>query len=361
MNIDKDSCTVESNSEESLGKASLHAVNQYLQLAQAQQLNISPILAELGISADLLSDNSQYITGEQFQTLISALLKLSDDKLFGLHTAKFVQPSSYSVLGYISMNCKTLGDAITKIQSFEQLVGDMGTTNIEQQGHSFKIGWQCHFTDMKVKQQMIDNCLASWLTFARYLINNQGKPLKVLLSREQPELSQQQEYQAVFDCPVLYSQAENAILFDASLLDLPLNKGDQLLLSTLESHAKTLISTISPDASLVSQVISEIKRSLKNGCYLQPDIAKALGLGAKTLQRRLNEENYTFQALLDETRLAMAKGFLEQKQAQDQLSLDQISGELGFIEPRSFFRWFKKITQQTPGEYRKSNTSKHKC
>jgi len=52
----------------------------------------------------------------------------------------------------------------------------------------------------------------------------------------------------------------------------------------------------------------------------------------------------------------MAKDLLgqEQVQVQDQLSVDQISGELGFIEPRSFFRWFKKVTQQTPGEYRNS-------
>jgi len=353
INIDKNDNTLKNcTAETELGKASLHAVNQYLQLAQEQQLNTSPILKELGISADLLGEGSQYITGNQFQALISALLKLSNDTLFGLHTAKFVQPSSYSVLGYISMNCKTLGEAITKIPSFEQLVGDMGTTNIEHQGRCFKIGWQCHFTDMKVKQQMIDNCLASWSTFARYLISNQGKPLKVLLSREQPELYQQQEYQKVFDCPVLFNQTENAILFDASLLDLPLNKGDQLLLSTLESHAKTLISTISTEVGLLSQVSSEIKKALKNGSYLQPDIAKSLGLGAKTLQRRLSEENTSFQVLLDETRLSMAKELLEQKQ--DQLSVDQISGELGFIEPRSFFRWFKKITQQTPGEYRNS-------
>ncbi len=124
------------------------------------------------------------------------------------------------------------------------------------------------------------------------------------------------------------------------------------MFSTLETSDEELMSTISPDMGLVSQVISEIKKALKTGCYLQTDIAKSLGLGAKTLQRRLNEENYTFQALLDETRLAMAKDFLEQKQEQDQLSMDQISGELGFVEPRSFFRWFKKVIQQTPGEYR---------
>lgn len=344
MSIEKDT----NISAEKLGKVSLHAVNQYLQLAQAQQLNISSILLELGISTDVHTDNSQYITGIQFQALIASLLELSNDKLFGLHTAKFVQPSSYSVLGYISMNCNTLGEAITKIKPFERLVGDMGTTHVSKLGSHFKMAWQCHFTDLKVKQQMIDNCLASWLTFARYLINEQGKPIKVLLSRAKPELSQQQEYQDVFGCAIHYNQAENAILFDATLLELPLNKGDPQLLSTLESHAQTLISNISPDEGIVSQVVTEIEQGLSSGCYRQQDIAMALGLGAKTLQRRLNEQSCTFQALLDETRLSMAKALLKQ----EQLNLNKISVELGFVEPRSFFRWFKKMTQLTPGAYK---------
>ena len=89
--------------------------------------------------------------------------------LFGLHTAKYVQPGSYSVLGYILMNCENLGQAITKIQPFEKLVGDMGTTTFAQLGEQVKISWHCQFTDPKVKRHMVDNCLTSWLTFARYL------------------------------------------------------------------------------------------------------------------------------------------------------------------------------------------------
>jgi len=335
---------------DNLGIASIPAVNQYLDLAKEQEIDFLPILETLEISTELLRDNSQHISGRQFQSLIEQLLIRSEDELFGLHTAKFVQPGSYSVLGYISMNCDTLGQAITKIKPFEKLVGDMGITNIEHLGSQLKISWHCQFPNALVRRHMIDNCLASWLTFARYLVNQDSKPVEVLLTREKPSLGQQTEYQKLFACPVRFNQADNAILFSTELLELPLNKGDQQLLTTLESHAQSLIAKLSANESLCQQASILIEKNLKSGNFHQDDIAKLMNLGSKTLQRRLKEENYSFQKLLDDTRLKLAKYLL----AEPTLKLNEISLELGFAEPRSFYRWFNKLTGQTPGEYRKA-------
>ena len=347
INISKDS---QPTLDENLGQASVPAVNQYLQLAIEQKLDVEKICHDIGLEQSTLSDNSNHITGLAFQQLIARLIEQSSDELFGLHTAKHVQPGSYSVLGYILMNCENLGQAITKIQPFEKLVGDMGTTTFAPLGEQIKISWHCQFTDVKVKRHMVDNCLASWLTFARYLVSQDSNPSELLLTRKQPTLSQQNEYQAVFKCPVNYGQAENAIIFDKALLTLPLNKGDQQLLSTLETHAQSLISNLSSESDFSSQLSSAIELSLKNGCFHQQEIAKTFDISAKTLQRRLAALGLNFQTVLDETRLKLAKQHLYEHT----LNLNQISVELGFTEPRSFYRWFNKLTQQTPGEYRKA-------
>ena len=334
----------------SLGQASVAAIKQYLQLATEQKLDIDTICQTIGLDKKLLSDNSQHISGQLFQQLIAALLAQSSDDLFGLHTAKHVQPGSYSVLGYILMNCENLGQAISKIQPFEKLVGDMGITTISPLGEQVKISWHCQFTDPNVKRHMVDNCLASWLTFARYLVSQDSNPSELHLSRQQPSLSQQQAYQTVFKCLVRYGQSENAIIFDKALLSVPLNKGDQQLLSTLESHAQTLVSSLTSEIDIATQLKSELAKTLKTGAFHQQDMAEKFGISTKTLQRRLAALGLNFQCLLDETRLNMAKRHL----ADSALNLNQISIELGFTEPRSFYRWFNKLTQQTPGDYRKS-------
>lgn len=341
--------SLDSSLDNSLGQASVAAIKQYLQLADEQKLDIATICQSIGLDKSLLSDNSQHISGELFQQLIAALLEKSNDELFGLHTAKYVQPGSYSVLGFISMNCENLGQVISKIQPFEKLVGDMGTTTISPLGEQVKISWHCQFTDPRVKRHMVDNCLASWLTFARYLVSHDSNPSELRLSRQQPSLSQQQEYQAMFKCIIHYGQNENAIIFDKTLLLLPLNKGDQQLLSTLENHAKTLVSNLTIEEDIATQLRNQIEKSLKTGVFHQQDMADKFGISTKTLQRRLTALGLNFQGLLDETRLVIAKKHL----ANNDLNLNQISIELGFTEPRSFYRWFNKLTQQTPGEFRK--------
>jgi len=341
VNLDK-------NLDKNLGQASIPAISQYIQLAKKQHIDVDSICEKLGINHQCLNDNSQHITGLQFQQIIAELIDSSDDELFGLHTAQFVQPGSYNVLGYISMNCKDLGQAITKIQPFEKLVGDMGTTKIEQLGSEFKISWHCPFPNVLVRRHMIDNCLASWLTFARYLVAKQSNPSKVLLSREQPNLSQQTEYQNIFNCPISYGQKENAIIFATALLSLPLNKGNQQLLTSLESHASELMSMLATDDSFKAQVCFKIANTLSQGNFHQSDIAQLMNISTKTLQRKLTAEGVKFQALLDETRLVLAENLLKSHQH----NLNYISSCLGFTEPRSFYRWFNKLKQKTPGEYR---------
>ena len=95
---------------------------------------------------------------------------------------------------------------------------------------------------------------------------------------------------------------------------------------------------------------SIIEQSLKSGAFHQQDIAQQFDISTKTLQRRLTASGLNFQTILDDTRLELAKQHL----TNSELNLNEISVELGFKEPRSFYRWFNKLTQQTPGEYRKA-------
>jgi len=333
-----------------LGRVSIPAVQQYLQLARKQNVGINDVLDTLLISNDVLKDNNETISGESFQQLIQALIERSNDDLFGLHTAEFVQPSSYSVLGFILMNCQTLGEAITKIKPFEKLVGDMGTTTLTQQGEYFRIRWLCAFTDPLVKRHMIDNCLASWFTFARYLTDDVSSPVQILLTRKQPNLEQCAQYQNLFNCSVVFNQQEDAIIFKEELLTLPLNKGNESLLSTLESHAHQQLLQLNIAENIISSCKRFIEQNLLEGRVSQKQISQCLNISSKTLQRRLKIEGLTFKSIVDEVRIDKA----EQLLLTGNMTLNSVSEQLGFSEPRSFFRWFKKCQKMTPGQYRRA-------
>jgi AraC-like DNA-binding protein len=341
--------STQKNKQLSLGRASIPAVNQYLQLATAQQLIIEPCLNKLALTPELLADHDQSISGEKFQQLISELIILSDDELFGLHTAQYVQPGSYSILGFIVMSCKTLGEAITKIQPFEKLVGDMGSTTLTEQKKLFSIGWNCIFPNEEVRRHMVDNCLASWLVFAHYLTSKNGAPVQVRLTRSTPNLTQCAEYQKIFNCQVLFNQPVNEIVFAKAFLDLPLNKGNKQLLPTLEQHATNIIASLKDNNDIVILTEQLIFQQLKNQKINQAYIAEQLNISSKTLQRRLKAKHTHFKEIVDNVRLKQSKDLL----SNTLVNIDEISQQLGFSEARSFYRWFQKKCQQTPASYRK--------
>src|SRR5690554_2131695 len=150
------------NAMKSLGFASIPAVRQYVRFAQDQQLDVADALQATQIAPELLEQTDARISGEQFQEFILHLLQQSQDPLFGLKSGEYVQPGSYSVLGYIVMSCATLGEAIERILPYEKLVGDMGITTLEPEGDCILVRWHCAYPQPQVRAQMIDNVLASW-------------------------------------------------------------------------------------------------------------------------------------------------------------------------------------------------------
>ena len=78
------------------------------------------------------------------------------------------------------------------------------------------------------------------------------------------------------------------------------------------------------------------------------DIARQLGMGRRTLQRRLSDEGTSFQGVVADTRQQMAQYFL----TTTDLSGEDISYLLGYDKPGSFYRAFQRWTGTTPMKLR---------
>jgi len=76
-------------------------------------------------------------------------------------------------------------------------------------------------------------------------------------------------------------------------------------------------------------------------------LAKRLRTSTRTLQRELGARGTSFKALLDGVRRAHALALLRQGGR----SIVDISAELGFADPRVFFRAFRRWTGTAPGAY----------
>ncbi len=334
------------------GYASVPAVWQYLRMAESCGVDTRDCLAQAGIDSAVLDNNRQRVPGAALEQLLSCLIPRSADPCFGLHTSAFIQPASYSVLGYIAMNCSTVGEALSLIPMYEKIVGDMGVTTVSQQGGNLCVQWNCNFREPLVRRHVIDNVLASWTRYTRWMSGQeQENPLAVWFEHAAPPtLEALQEYAKVFRAPVLFNQPCSALIVSQRQLAQPLPQADPALLQTLLDHATQVLATIDRDETVSRQVKNLLRLQLQGELPRKELIAQQLQMNARTLQRRLSEEGTHFQALLNELRQELAQHYLRNTT----LGIDEIGARLGFAEPRSFHRSFKQWTGMTPGVWRES-------
>ncbi|WP_332768068.1 AraC family transcriptional regulator [Pseudomonas koreensis] len=332
---------------QSLGFTSVPPLLKYLRHAEHLGMAIEPALAAAGLQAQQLSDNSLRLPGEAHERLLDYFCEYSGDPLFGLNAANFVLPNSWSVLGYITMNCATLGDAMSRIMPFEKLVGDMGVSRAEVQDGLVHLIWDCRYQRPRIRRHLVENVLGSWLHYARWIADTQVSPAAVWLEHSCPGEVTPAQYQSFFGCPVLFDQPYSALIVPLVYLQLPLRQADAQLLRTLEEHALGLLATLE-EAPLEQQVKNILRGLLKQGLPRKEQVAERLNVSLRTLQRQLQQAGTSYQQVLDELRQELAEHYL----LNSDLPIQEIAQYLGFTEPRSFHRAFKNRRGMPPGEFR---------
>lgn len=100
-------------------------------------------------------------------------------------------------------------------------------------------------------------------------------------------------------------------------------------------------------------MVDKIIERLPDGAPNQQQIASSLNVSNRTLQRKLREEGTSFIDLLQDTRLQLACKYLSSPGR----SVVETAYLLGFSEPSTFSRAFKRWTGQSPAEYREQSSA----
>jgi len=101
-------------------------------------------------------------------------------------------------------------------------------------------------------------------------------------------------------------------------------------------------------ASLRSAVERVLPQLLPHAKASVSNIAQKLTISTRTLSRKLRDEDVAFREILEETRAALAKRYL----AERDLPVSEIAWLLGFGEVSSFTHAFKRWTGMTPRQFR---------
>ena len=118
--------------------------------------------------------------------------------------------------------------------------------------------------------------------------------------------------------------------------------------SFFEPELRQRLSRLRVDASTTERVRSALLELIPSGRTSAVQVARHLAVSTRTLQRRLNDENASFSAILNSVREELARHYLRHSQ----LPYAQISFLLGYGDPNSFYRAFNGWTGTTPDRVR---------
>ncbi|MDB4875317.1 MAG: AraC family transcriptional regulator [Gemmatimonadetes bacterium] len=156
------------------------------------------------------------------------------------------------------------------------------------------------------------------------------------------------EYQRIFGVPVVFGSSWNALRIDEALLaTFQFPTPSRYVTSVLRDHAEELLEKLESSHSTRDRVESLLMPLLLSGDASMETIAGKLCCSRQTLFRALKVEGVTFEQVLDELRHKLALNYLNAKH----VSVKETARRVGYSDPASFSRAFKRWTGASPRVY----------
>ncbi|KRV73525.1 AraC family transcriptional regulator [Pseudomonas citronellolis] len=310
------------------------------------------LLAGVQLEPSILDQREARIAASVYVDLLELGLALSGDADLGLHLGEAVRPGHFGVLGYLLMSCATLGDALHRQARYAELVGSLGRVELADEppraGYEPLVRHSWEPLLPRQQRQLAEETLACWLRFGHWISGLEQAPLEVRFRHPAP--ADTTEHRRIFRCPVLFGQADNALVFPRRLLALPLGQADSQIQRTLDAYAGRLLESIRRGEGVLERARQCLAERLPEQAVDLEALAGELALSPRTLQRRLRDSGLSFSRLVDETRQQLVLHHLRDPA----LELADVASLVGFSETGSLARAFRRWTGQSLGQYRRT-------
>ena len=320
--------------------------------AQAAGVTAAAICADLGWPVETLDATRDSLTVADYIALLGAGERLAGDPVFGLHAGLQARLSTYPFYGLVVCACTTLRGAFAQTRRYEGLAHDLGRSRLDERGAVATYYWDTPWLDTCTPAQarhLCDSVLAGILTFVSWLAHERLPVREIGLPYPEPDAAIRAAHAQVFGA-VIYGVPAAYGRFDAALLDRPVPNADGSMLKVLQRHADELLAARlreTSEARIVTDVRREVAAQLANDRARVDDVADALGLSTRTLQRKLAEAGTNSQAVHDAARQSLAEALLRDSP----LNLTDVAFMLGYREQSSFNRacrdWFGNTPART--------------
>jgi len=313
-----------------------------------EELGVRPsaVLRRAGLPLAFANQPRVLVNTEELFALWRAIGEVSTNPAIGLLLGSENRTERFHPIGLAALSSENFGAAIGRMARYKQL-----TCPEEIVQQTDKEEWSIQFHWLladEIEPPVLIECAFAWvLSIARQGTGTRLSPLRVEFVQPRAHAKTIERH---FGCPVVCGAPRNAILFRASDAQRPFVTRNAELLAMLAPQFEEELKqeNENKDENFVERVRIAVQQKLTGRRPTIEDIADALHISSRTLQRRLQDEGSSFQRVLDEARHRLARHYLNNSV----LELNEAAYLLGYEDGNSFVRAFRTWEGIPPARWR---------
>lgn len=304
----------------------------------------------MSITQNVFQESGEKIPLAFFTAIIENAANDSGNVALGLQLGREFRPAALGPLGRLMPTAGTFGDAAESFVRYFKTIQTNTKVGLSISDNHARISYRIDDPAVRFRSQDAAFTLSIEHSLFSSLLDAVWQPGWVEFAHEAPD--DVSPYRRCFGCPVRFGQRENAFVFPARLLSMPLRHTDLKmyadLLSDLESSSIFEEGRLSFDQSVEAWIAAAICNGESTNIEFA---ANDFGMSLRSFHRKLIDYDVGYLDIKNRVRLKIAKSLLRGAA----MSVTNIAMFLGYSESSAFVRQFKMQTGITPRKYRNYN------
>jgi AraC-like DNA-binding protein len=283
-------------------------------------------------------------TTAEFFALWRAVEQSGADADIGLRLGVETLSDYQDLAALAALHSATLGEGLQKLARYKRLVcPERVWIDVEDGEARLRFEWL--LADEAPPTLVTDLLFGFVLGLAQRGTTKPVRPRRIELTRRRGNEAMLRRH---FRCEIRFDAPHDVMVFDEATLALPMVNRNPQLLSVLLPGLEQAVAKDRHGRTLVDDVRMALSETIYGARPAIAEIAKSLGMSARTMQRRLGELGTTYQDVLDDVRRRSARRLL----TNTDLAMGEIAFVLGFEEVNSFMRAFHAWEGTTSAKWR---------
>ncbi len=301
----------------------------------------------LGLAPDGPIDPAHMVSSAEYYDFFAALVDRDPEGLIlPLRIGAAMRSDEYGAFGLAWKSAPNLRGSYVRSERYGHVLGSAETYSLERSTDGLFFNLEKAGDGRPGMVLSNEASMAAVNTISKEVSTANFIPLAVYFKH--PPRGHVSVYEKHFGCPVRFNSGRDALLVSEESIDAPNRLGDETIAQFFDHHLEQERASLTHDSDLEQQVRRAIATVLSEGVPTLSLIASELGMGARTLQRRLSDQGHSFQSVVDMARKDLAQRLLRETE----YSLAEVAFLTGFAEQSGFTRAFKRWAGQTPRSYR---------